>query len=397
LISLALGGGRDRRRMTRSSGSSRGQSLVEFALLLPILLLIVLFAVDFGRIYMGWVTVNGMARIGANYAAQHPDAWTTPGDPTARAEYLNLMDRSKGALDCILVPPANPSFPDGRKVGKPAQSDVSCNFRVAAPIISMIVGNPVRVSASSTFPITYGCLAGCPPPPPDTPPPPPVSNCRTVPDMVGMSVEGAESAWVAAGFDADNVTKPVGALPTDTVATANITQPPDATFCDPGDAFFSSSVSFTLETPDPVPSPPTCLTLPNVVGMTVLSARAAWDATDFTGAFTPPTGASDPNIVISQTPSPDTTALPGDCVAPDTSLSVAYGAPPPPPPPPPCKVPSFVNTQTDLALGTWTAAGFTGSNLSFKQNPPPQYAIKSQSLVGGTYVSCNSLIVLAKS
>lgn len=392
---IALGGGRDRHRMARRSGSSRGQSLVEFALLVPILLLIVLFALDFGRIYMGWVTVNGMARIGANYAALHPDAWTTPGDPTARAEYLDLMDRSKGSLDCTLVAPPNPTFPDGRKIGKPAQSSVSCNFTVAAPIISMVVGNPVRVSASSTFPITYGCLAGCPPPPPDTPPPPPVSNCRTVPDMVGMSVEGATNAWVAAGFLAGNVTTPVGALPTDTVATAPITQPPDATFCDPGKAFFSSHVTFTIETPDPVPSPPTCLTLPNVVGMTVASARAAWEATDFTGGFTPATG-SDANIVISQTPSPDATAMPGDCVAPDTALSVAYGAAPPPPPPPPCKVPSFVNTQTDLALGTWTGAGFTGSNLSFKQNPPPQYTIKSQTLVGGTYVSCNSAIVLAK-
>ena len=122
MISTALGIHRDRRRPTRKPGSSRGQSLVEFALLVPFLLLIVLFAVDFGRIYMGWVTINGMARVGANYAAQHPDAWTTPGDPTARAEYLTLMTRSEGAIDCALVPPPPPTFPSGRLVGKPAQA-----------------------------------------------------------------------------------------------------------------------------------------------------------------------------------------------------------------------------------------------------------------------------------
>ncbi len=286
------------------SGKSRGQSLVEFALVLPVLLLLVLFALDFGRIYMGWITVNGMARIGANYAAQHPEAWTTPGDPAARAEYLSLMTASQGSLDCALVPPANPSFPEGRTVGKPAETGVACDFRIAAPLISMIVGNPVRVSASTSFPITHGCLAGCPPPPAVGTPPPPVSNCRDIPTMVGLSVEGAEAAWVQAGFLEDNITKPAGALPTDTVSTATLSPPPDGTACDPGTAFFSSSVSFTLETPAP-PNPPTCLTLPNVLGMTVSAARAAWEATDFTGAFTPPTG-SGTNIVEAQTPSPDT-------------------------------------------------------------------------------------------
>ena len=67
----------------RPFGSSRGQSLVEFALLAPFLLRTVLFAVDFGRIYMGWVTINGMARVGAHLAAQHPmpDDSGRPGSP----------------------------------------------------------------------------------------------------------------------------------------------------------------------------------------------------------------------------------------------------------------------------------------------------------------------------
>jgi TadE-like protein len=392
LITHALLNPRGRRHLTRAHASSRGQSLVEFALLLPLLLLIVLFAVDFGRIYMGWVTINGMARVGANYAAQHPDAWTTPGDPTAQAEYLTLMTRSQGAMDCDLVPPPNPTFPSGRTVGKPAQADIDCDFHVLAPLISLLVGDPVRVSASSSFPITYGCLAGCPPPPATGPPPPPVSNCRVIPDMVGKSVEGAEDAWIQAGFLEENVTKPVGALPTDTVATATVSPPPDGAECPTGEAFFSASVEFGLETAEPS-NPPTCLTLPNVLGMTVEAARNAWDATDFTGTFTPPTGV-DPHIVVAQTATP--TADPGDCAVPETSLSVAYVPPSAPPPPPPCKVPSLVNTSTSSAMGTWTGAGFTGANLTFKQNPPPDYDIKAQTLVGGTWVSCESSMEVRK-
>jgi Flp pilus assembly protein TadG len=401
LITIALGGGRDRHSTVRRSGSKRGQSLVEFALVLPVLLLIVLFAVDFGRLYMGWVTINGMARIGANYAAQHPDAWTTPGDPVARVEYEALMTNSKGALNCALAAwPPTPTYPSGRTVGKPAKVNVDCDFRVAAPLISLITGNPVRVSASSTFPIAYGCLADCPPPPPVGTPPPPVNNCRVVPTMVGLSLGGARNAWVSAGFLDSNFNGPAGSVPTDTVATQTITQPPGADFCISGQAFFSSSAAFTVSPPGP-PTSGTCRSLPNVQGMTVAQARAAWVASGFTGTFTPASG-SDTSIVIDQTATPATglpptpPIEPGDCVEPDTSLSVAYGSPPPPPPAAPCKVPSFVNTDTSAAPTTWTNAGFVAANLTYKKVPPPHYNIGSQTLVGGTWVSCQSIIQVSK-
>jgi Flp pilus assembly protein TadG len=57
----------DRRRR------SRGQSLVEFAIVLPILLLLTLVALDFGGVYLGWINLQSMSRIAANLAAQQPD------------------------------------------------------------------------------------------------------------------------------------------------------------------------------------------------------------------------------------------------------------------------------------------------------------------------------------
>jgi len=56
-----------------ASRSRRGQSLVEFALVLPLLLVLLLMAVDFGRVYFGWVTLTNASRVGANYAAAPPD------------------------------------------------------------------------------------------------------------------------------------------------------------------------------------------------------------------------------------------------------------------------------------------------------------------------------------
>ncbi len=51
---------------------SRGQSLVEFALILPILLLLVVSAADAGRLFFAYVTIENAAREGAFFGALHP-------------------------------------------------------------------------------------------------------------------------------------------------------------------------------------------------------------------------------------------------------------------------------------------------------------------------------------
>ena len=57
--------------MSRRGATSRkrGQSLVEFALILPILLTMVGAAIDIARLYQGWITLEGAARDAAEYAA----------------------------------------------------------------------------------------------------------------------------------------------------------------------------------------------------------------------------------------------------------------------------------------------------------------------------------------
>ena len=48
-----------------------GQSIVEFALLLPIILVLVLGAVDFGRVMQARVTADSAAKAGASWGASH--------------------------------------------------------------------------------------------------------------------------------------------------------------------------------------------------------------------------------------------------------------------------------------------------------------------------------------
>ena len=50
----------------------KGQSFLEFALILPVLLIILAGVLDLGRLYFSYVTVTDAAAEGAAYAAIHP-------------------------------------------------------------------------------------------------------------------------------------------------------------------------------------------------------------------------------------------------------------------------------------------------------------------------------------
>jgi hypothetical protein len=369
---------------------SRGQTVVEFALTAPVLILLLLIGIDFGRIFLGWISLNNAARVGANFAALHPHDWDSGTGP---AEYDSLMADNFGAINCTPNPDpaADPVFGPTKEPGELVRVDLACDFTVLTPVISAVLGGTITVSSNSSFPVSYGCLTDCPTGPPGPPPPPPPSNCREAPDVRDLSVAGARAAWVAAGFLASNFDPPAGPDDTRTVDNYTVTEPPNTEGCVAPEYLFASTMSVTLvplQTPKPTP---TCLYVPDLRGITVAEARAAWTAAGFVGQFLP-TG-NDTRIVIDQATLP--ASDPGDCMEPDTTMTVSHGPPPPAPPATPCKVPSFVNTSSGAATTTWVAAGFDAANITFK--PKNQtFTIQSQSLVGGTFIGCNAAIEVSK-
>jgi hypothetical protein len=375
------------RRLVNRSGSRRAQSLVEFALVLPLILVLVLGAIDFGRAFFSWVELTNASRVGANYAATHPDAWAL-NNTTQKTEYATLVHDS-GIGDVCTISASDPTFPDGsRDLGNRARVDLTCNFSLVAPFLQVFFGDPIHLKADSTFPIRRGCT-NCAAAPAG-PPPPPANNCRLIPNMIGQSVAGARLQWIAAGFTGPF--EPASADGWRTVSTKTIDQGGQVG-CDGGTyAFFASSVTVSLAAIiEPVP-PETCRTVPNVLGMPVAEGRSTWQTAGFDPArFTPLTG-SDTRIISGANYTP-ADASPGQCREPDLAISVTSVPPPAPPPPPPCQVPSFVNTLRSDAQTTWNAAHFTtpvefqGGNWT---------VVKGQTLVGGSYASCSSTIKLLK-
>jgi len=70
----------------RRRKSESGQALVEFALVLPILLILLCGIIDFGWIYYNQISLSNAAREGARYAAIHYDPNDTQMDWQREAE-----------------------------------------------------------------------------------------------------------------------------------------------------------------------------------------------------------------------------------------------------------------------------------------------------------------------
>ena len=81
---------------------SRGQSLVEFALVIPILLILTSIALDFGRVYLGYINLQNMSRIAANFAANNPSAWDATPDAEVQLKYRNQILADAAATNCTL-------------------------------------------------------------------------------------------------------------------------------------------------------------------------------------------------------------------------------------------------------------------------------------------------------
>ena len=151
---------------------SRGQSLVELVLVIPIILLIVLGALDFGRAFLGWVVLNNAARVGANYAALHPGAWDSPGVAYQQAEYVSLVEDARDdagiVVDgCEAVAVSVPTFPEGTDLGDAVVVQLDCKFDPITPLMGEVLtgltGGELTIGARAVFPIREDSVAVAPP------------------------------------------------------------------------------------------------------------------------------------------------------------------------------------------------------------------------------------------
>lgn len=135
---------------------SRGQSLVEMALVLPVLLLLLMGLFDFGRAIFAYNSVSNAAREGARLAIV--DQTLASGTYLAATEAANQATAL--GLDPTDVNDVRVRFlmPDlattcaTRGIGCIAEVRVQYEFRAITPIIGAIIG-PLTVGATTQIPI----------------------------------------------------------------------------------------------------------------------------------------------------------------------------------------------------------------------------------------------------
>jgi hypothetical protein len=265
-------------RIARSRHLS-GQALVEFALVLPLMIVLLAMAIDFGRVFYGWVSITNAARVGAAYAAENADAWETPADLARQARYEVLVENDLQDLNCTLGGVPQPDFTDvdgngSYDTGEPVEVVLDCAFELITPLGTSIVGT-VDLGGSATFPVHHTIQTALPPPP--APPPPP--TC-TVPGTVGQSRNTARSLWDDASFQPGNLVE---------IGSGNFTVATQSVPANTQLACTSGSMTIAAAA-GPTPSPAPSCTAPTANFTGTPTSGTTSITVQFTDASTTPAG-----------------------------------------------------------------------------------------------------------
>ena len=169
-----------RTRMHAPQRAQLGQAAAEFALLLPLIALLVMGLVDLGRVFYTYEAVTNAAREGARYCAQYPYPMsageTVPtaqarltkrvvssGDPTPTPNTAELGGRIPATVEAWVMPAGTPvsgvaPTPTPAPYCRPADDSKDVTVRVSSdvkpitPLIGNITGDPIHVRSAATQP-----------------------------------------------------------------------------------------------------------------------------------------------------------------------------------------------------------------------------------------------------
>lgn len=161
------------RRQPDGGERSRGQAMVEFALVIPVLFLLVLGTIEAGRFIFHYELVNNAAREGARYAIVHGSRSSCPSGPPPPGE-ANPCDPSganiktavrEAALELMTTGDLfvyDPVWTSRGSLGNPSRGDASTGHNGRGEYVTVfvdftydpIVKQVLDIGAIPTFKIT---------------------------------------------------------------------------------------------------------------------------------------------------------------------------------------------------------------------------------------------------
>jgi Flp pilus assembly protein TadG len=269
---------------------TRGQSLVEFALILPLFLVFVAACLDLGRVFYANISLNNAAREGAMQASSKNGSFIQDGacDPVNNAVVCRVQLESKGSSvaiastdisrTCSITLPT----PCPRAAGSTATVTVRGTFRLVTPLLSFVFGSQnLNLTSSATAQIEYLPQIAT-----STAPPAPTSDFTWNPSspLAGDSVTfdpststGDPTGWQW-DFNGDAIADSTIETPTYVFAAAGTYTVSLTVVNLTGVAVKQHDVVVTAVAgpppPPPPPPPPTCTYPPNVIGQVPGTASA---------------------------------------------------------------------------------------------------------------------------
>jgi len=122
---------------------THGQAILEFVLVLPIILLIIMGTFDLARAFSIKIVLLNAAREGANYLSNHKDDETNCGSYC----YMETIDvvQNEASSSGINIAPGDVTISGCCAVGEPVK--VSVNHQINITIYSLFYG-PLQISGS---------------------------------------------------------------------------------------------------------------------------------------------------------------------------------------------------------------------------------------------------------
>jgi Flp pilus assembly protein TadG len=130
----------------------RGQNILEFALVLPMLLIVLFGVLDLGRIFFASISLTNAAREGVRYLTIHPDDVSHDydafwGSISAVIDEANYSGFSIGETN-IIVSCSNSDSDDYCDSGTPATVSVTYDFDL---ILGWVLPTPITITRSAVM------------------------------------------------------------------------------------------------------------------------------------------------------------------------------------------------------------------------------------------------------
>jgi hypothetical protein len=134
----------------RPKQKERGQSMVELALTITILMLLLAGTIDLGRAFFTWLGMRDAAQEGASYGSIEP------------CDIIGINARISANLDQIIRPPevytVLLTIPDPASLGDTIQVDITYpKFPITVPLLGTIIGDEIPIHATVNDTILVTC------------------------------------------------------------------------------------------------------------------------------------------------------------------------------------------------------------------------------------------------